>query len=163
MAKTLTARELSLQNELREILKPGTTVRTILRHVSKSGMSREISAVVVGKDGSVRDIDWMIINAGLGYKMGKRGGIVMGGCGMDMGFALVYYLSRALYPNGYKCTGNPKTCRSNDHTNYRPWLEQGDWDREKQEWVGQVLNPKKNYSRGRKHRDGGYALSFAWL
>lgn len=169
MAKQPTARELEIRDELREILKPGTNVRTILRHASKSGMSREISAVVVGKDGSVRDLDWMIVNAGFGFKFGKHGGIVMGGCGMDMGFSLVYSVSRSLYPNGYKCSGIDRStkranrCHSNDHTNYRPWLVQGDWDHDKGEWVGRVDNPKKNYSRGRKHNDGGYALSQQWM
>lgn len=162
MAKKATAQELETRDRLREILKPGTTVRTILRSVSRSGMIREISAVVVAKDGSVIDLDWMIVRAGLGYKFGKNG-IKIGGCGMDMGFALVYDLSRSLYPNGYKCTGSSKSCQSNDHSNYRAYLEHGTYNHETGEWEGRVANPKKNYGRGRKHRDGGYALSQRWL
>lgn len=162
MAKKATAQELAIQDRLREVLKPGTTVQTILRSVSRSGMSREISAVVVAKDGAVIDLDWLIVNAGLGYKFGKSG-IKIGGCGMDMGFALVYDLSRSLYPNGYKCTGSSKSCHSNDHSNYRAFLEHGTYNRETGEWEGRVENPKKNYGRGRKHRDGGYALSQRWL
>ena len=38
---------------LREILKPGDTVYTILRHVSKSGMSRVIDAV---EDHAAREV-----------------------------------------------------------------------------------------------------------
>lgn len=30
----------------------------------------------------------------------KNGGIKIGGCGMDMGFHLVYHLGRVLWPNG---------------------------------------------------------------
>lgn len=141
---------------LRKTLKPGTTVRTILRHVSPSGMSRAISAVVVGKDGSIDQIDWLIVKAGLGKFNQKTEGIVMGGAGMDMGFALVYNLSRALYPDGFKCTGNDgsvnrsKRCPSNDHSNYYA------------ETRGQE-NPEPNYKRGKKHSDGGYALNQQWL
>jgi hypothetical protein len=29
-------------------------------------------------------------------------GLTVGGCGMDMGFALVYDLSRTLFPDGFK-------------------------------------------------------------
>jgi hypothetical protein len=34
-------------------------------------------------------------------KFGDRNGIRVGGCGMDMGFHLVYTLSRALFDDGY--------------------------------------------------------------
>ncbi len=48
----------------------------------------------------------------------KREGIVIGGCGMDMGFAIVNNLSETLYgrsAGGYDCLG--ENCPSNDHTN----------------------------------------------
>ena len=76
----------------------------------------------------------------------------MGGCGMDMGFALVYNLSSALYPNGFPCTGSTgytKTyrkakqprCTSNHHSN-------GD----------------SVYQKGKLHEGGGgYALNQTWL
>jgi len=56
---------------------------------------------------------------------------------MDMGFHLVYSLSRALYPDGFACVGD--YCPSNDHSN------------------GQ---PKDLRSH---HRDGGYALRQEWI
>lgn len=88
---------------LLEILKPGTRVRTILRHVSKSGMQREISCVVVDpRDGELFCIDYLVSRA-VGHRIGRHGGIVMGGAGMDMGFQLVYILGKALWP-----TGTPK-------------------------------------------------------
>lgn len=153
--------------ELRKILKPGTTVRTILRRVSSSGMSRSISAVVHTKDG-IRDLDWLINKAGIFKFDRKHDGLQLGGCGMDMGFYLVYSLSRSLYPNGYKCSGHDGSkraprCNSNDHTNYRSWIEQGDWDAENGEWVGRVENPEPNFKKGKHHADGGYALRHAWL
>lgn len=78
---------------LREMLKPGDTVYTILRHVSRSGMSRVI-------DCYTKDHQW------IGYRVAlvteskyddKQRGVRIGGCGMDMGFALVYDLSWVLF------------------------------------------------------------------
>lgn len=140
--------------ELRAILKPGATVNTILRHVSSSGMSRSISVVVATKNG-VRDLDYLVNRAGIAKFDRNRAGLKMGGCGMDMGFALVYSISRALYPNGYKCTGHDGTgraprCMSNDHSNYYA------------ETRGQE-NPEPNYKKCKHHSDGGYALKQSWL
>jgi hypothetical protein len=86
-------------DQLREWLKPGDTVYTILEHVSRSGMSRTIRVVVpyVRDDGR---IDHLHPNYSVAKAIGARrkgDGIVMGGCGMDMGFALVYELSSVLY------------------------------------------------------------------
>jgi hypothetical protein len=83
---------------LLELVKPGMRVRTILRHVSRSGMQREISLAVSSGD-EIIQLDYWASKL-LGYRIGKHGGIVMGGCGMDMGFALVYNLGGMLWPNG---------------------------------------------------------------
>lgn len=134
---------------LRKMLRPGATVYTILRHVSRSGMQREISLVMKGRDG-LTDLDWYAARA-MGWRRGKRGGLVVGGCGMDMGFHLVHNLSTTLYPDGFGCIGDPKPdsprfrCPSNDHSN-------GD----------------RNYAKHTKaaphlHRSGGYALRHSWL
>ena len=72
-------------------------VYTVLRHVSQSGMTRYIDLYVIKDDqpiyisGSVADI--------LGRKLANKasGGVKITGCGMDMGFSLVYDLSMALY------------------------------------------------------------------
>lgn len=85
---------------LRTLVKPGDKIYTILRHVTASGMSRAISCFIV-QEGGIVSIDWYVERA-LGYKRHKSGGIVMGGAGMDMGFALVYNLGRACYPDGFK-------------------------------------------------------------
>ena len=74
-------------------------VYTLLRHVSKSGMSRDITLKVVDKDGTLRDITYLSALA-IGEKPRDLHGwrvIRVGGCGMDMGFHLVYSLSHALY------------------------------------------------------------------
>ena len=112
-------------------------------------MSRSISLYIVGNTGQIEDITWQVARATNSRVDNTHGGIIMGGCGMDMGFAAVYNLSRTLYPDGFKCsgqhrytpTGKPskRPCYSNDHSNGQP------------------------YSRGTKHRSGGYALHQVWL
>lgn len=102
---------------MREWLKPGDTVYTIIRHVSRSGMSRDIGVVVMRPGEPVSDLhpNYLVAKA-IGARVNKRGdGVVMGGCGMDMGFALVHELSYALYPE-YACPGE-KVCPSADHCN----------------------------------------------
>lgn len=118
--------------QLREWIKPGDTVYTILDSVSRSGMSRQIRVVVpyvrrekgpliaqhnadtcpgrpcssdcdhVEYGPDVETIDHLHPNYSVAKaiqaRQAKRGdGIIMGGCGMDMGFALVYELSAVLY------------------------------------------------------------------
>lgn len=73
-------------------------VYTILRHVSQSGMSRDISVKTM-QDGQLIDITFLTAQA-LGDKVKDRNGfraIRVGGCGMDMGFHLVHSLATALY------------------------------------------------------------------
>jgi len=123
--------------KLREMLKPGDEIRTVLRHVSRSGMSRSISTIIDGED-------WTYFTArALGLTIDQRnGGAKVGGCGMDMGFHLVYELSYKLFPDGFTCTGrdsHPNPCPSNDHSN-------GDRD----------YTPHQ-------HKSGGYALRHRWL
>jgi hypothetical protein len=154
--------------ELRKILKPGDALHTIQRHVSSSGMSRAISVVKVDKDGTIYRLDGLIARAGIFKWHRKFDGLEVGGAGMDMGFHVVYAVSRSLFPNGYKCSGHDGSkraprCNSNDHSNYRSWIEQGTWDREKGEWVGRIENPEPNFKKGMHHTDGGYALKQVWL
>ena len=85
---------------LRTLLKPGQTVYTILNHRSASGMSRSISAVVSGKDGEIEKLDYWIARAKGEHIDPRHGGIKMTGCGMDMGFSLVYNLGCMLWSTG---------------------------------------------------------------
>lgn len=124
---------------LRAIVKPGDTVYTILRHVSSSGMTRHISVIVIGDDKKPMMLDYLITKV-LGYKrvpMNKGEGVIVGGAGMDMGYHLVYNLSRALFADTFECIGD--NCPANDHVN-------GD-----------------NNRKPHKHSDGGYALRHEWL
>lgn len=86
--------------KLREWIKPGDTVTTVLLHRSASGMSRTIEPVIC-VNGEVTGIGWAVARA-LEWRFDReRGGVKVSGCGMDMGFELVYTLARVLFPDGY--------------------------------------------------------------
>jgi len=100
--KELAERQEAIE-ELRAMLKPGQTIYTVLRHVSKSGMSRDIS-LHIGAGSDVQTITWLAARA-LGWQLKEVHGsnaIRCPGCGMDMGFHLVYSLSRVLFPDGFR-------------------------------------------------------------
>lgn len=84
--------------ELRTILKPGDEVLCFLRSVSSSEMSRVISFYVV-QGNTLRDIT-LPISWALDYPEHPKGGLKVTGCGMDMGWHVVYQLGRALWPEG---------------------------------------------------------------
>ena len=79
-------------------LKPGDTIYSIVRHVSQSGMSRDISFYKVFK-GELVCLDWYIEKI-LGWKRSSNGGIRVGGCGMDMCFHTVYTLGATVWSRG---------------------------------------------------------------
>lgn len=87
---------------LRKLLKPGMLVYTILNHRSASGMSRSISLAIGGKKGEIIKLDFLIARANGEHIDNKHGGLKVSGCGMDMGFHLVYNLGRTLWPKGTK-------------------------------------------------------------
>jgi len=83
------------------------TVYTVLRSVSASGMTRHISLKVAQGD-DIYDITYLAAQA-MKEKISERNGyntIKVNGCGMDMGFHLVYNLSSVLFAGeeraGYK-------------------------------------------------------------
>lgn len=135
------------KNILRHV-RPGDTIYTILRHRSRSGMMRRISPVFIDREGNTFHFDHAAaVLLGL-PKTGGGDGIKMNGCGMDMGFHLVYELSHALFPKGAGCIG--EGCPSNDHSN-------GDRDFTPHKVEG--LKPYADHW----HRDGGYMLRHRWL
>ncbi|MNQ25023.1 hypothetical protein D3C85_382350 [compost metagenome] len=89
---------------LRKWIKPGTTIYTKLESVSSSGMSRRISlyAVTPAKKGQPAQIANITGSAAvvMGRTVSDKGGISVGGCGMDMGFSLVYDFGHSLWPKG---------------------------------------------------------------
>lgn len=147
------AQRLEAIEALKKMLQPGKRVYTQLEHVSSTGMSRRIRVYIPVKsehepDGmSIRDISYWTAHA-IGARWNSdRGSIVVGGCGMDMGYHVVYSLASTLWGRrsnggGFECIG--EHCPSNDHAN-------GDISRED--------GAAQHYT----HSDGGYALTHSWL
>lgn len=84
-------------------LTEGATVYTVLRSVSSSGMSRTMS-LKVAKGGQILDLTYYA-SVVLGYKLVEVNGsraLRVGGCGMDMGFHVVYSLARVLFRDKYE-------------------------------------------------------------
>jgi hypothetical protein len=96
------------KTRLLEYLKPDDTVYTILCHVSRSGMMRSISLVIPTTDTQngkerlgIYGITHLVAQV-LDYPRSKNdNGLRVGGCGMDMGYHLVYSLSYVLFGDGY--------------------------------------------------------------
>jgi hypothetical protein len=103
VSKGKAARHAYAVAQLRELLGAGDTVYTVLRHVSRSGMSRRIDCYKMTAEGP-RYLSSYVADV-LGYPEPKDG-IRVDGCGMDMGYHLVNSLSTALFcPNGYTHEG----------------------------------------------------------
>lgn len=83
---------------LQAMIKEGDTIYTVLTHVSASGMSRDIKVLIGNSDNSITDISMYVANT-LEYKRAKSGDIKVSGCGMDMGYHVVYSLSKELFKN----------------------------------------------------------------
>lgn len=87
---------------LKKRLRPGDTVYHTVKHVSKSGMSRKITFFIADRKKKITCINWELSHA-LEYTRDKsNGALKVSGCGMDMGFHVVYSLGRVLFPKGFK-------------------------------------------------------------
>ena len=112
---------------LREMLKPGDTVYTTIKHVSRSGMQRSIDVHLIRDNKPV----WIApaVAKAADYPFDeRREALKVSGCGMDMGFAVVYDLSRVLFPKGFKA---PKPGRNGDMSG---WDNDGGYAL-RQEWL----------------------------
>ena len=153
---------------LREWIKPGDTLYTVLRHRAASGMSRSIDVYGFAPEHegtrasgakNVRLVkswySYNIARAGIGAWDDKHEAVRVSGAGMDMGFWIVYELGRVLFPGGFGCIG--LGCTANDHPNgdqdYTPY------------WHRDIPKPNNGvvYSATHWHNDGGYALCHEWL
>lgn len=160
LTKAQAAEREEARERLRVLLKPGDTVHTVLRHESRSGMLRVVDLKHVGDDGSIEHIGCSAALAMGDTWDSQREGIKVTGCGMDMGFALVYNLGAVLWPEGFGCIG--EGCPSNDHANgdrdYTPYkhphIPHPD------QLSGK---PAPETSPRHWHRTGGYALRHRWL
>lgn len=101
---------------LRSVLPKGSTVYTILKHVSRSGMTRGIECYALTVEPEkIGDAMSQVgrplwITSYVGHAIDspqpidywrKSLGLKVNGCGMDMGFHVVNSLSYALYDDGY--------------------------------------------------------------
>lgn len=80
-------------------LKPGDTIYTDVRHVSRSGMGRSIRVFKMDGDTPFDITGW--VSEAIGWRMHKTGGVWVEGAGMDMGFHTVYTLAQVLFKDGY--------------------------------------------------------------
>jgi hypothetical protein len=96
----LTEQEAARQ-QLRELIKPGETLYTMLKHVSRSGMKRVVDVYRMQDNEPLR-ISWSVAKAaGFTYDK-KHEGVTVSGCGLDVGFEVVSGLSMALFcPDKY--------------------------------------------------------------
>jgi hypothetical protein len=128
--KTKNKDYLNSEKYLKKLFARNTRVYTSIKRVSSSGMSRHIKVMVARKD-RIIDITWHVGHI-TGYNLNKdTWALVVGGCGMDMGFHLIYSLSCALYPKGYKLPKNQKYGRNGDTSGY----DKDGGYRLKQEWL----------------------------
>lgn len=146
---------------LREALKPGDTVYTVLRHVSRSGMLREISVLIPAIDPAtgkpeLRE-DTYSASRVLRWNVGKHGGIRVDGCGMDMGFHLVYCLSYHLFPHGF---GREMT-RESTHGVTMRWTPKTEVEAARLYELG-YRGHGRNGDESGWDDDGGYALNQRW-
>lgn len=142
-----------------DALRPGSTVYTVLRSVSRSGMSRDIDLYVI-ENGEPHRITFHAARAcGFTYSR-KTEALRVGGCGMDMGFHVVSTLSHVLYPDGFGCVGRtsePRTsCPSNDHSN-------GDRDYTPHGFPRGGIDDGTPEGRTHWHRSGDYAIQHRWM
>jgi hypothetical protein len=163
--------------QLHELLKPGDTVYTSLRHVSRSGMSRWINMyAIIDNEPVCIDHEVKILED---QAPQKHDGVYVGGCGMDMGFALVYNLSHYLFKDGYGCIG--EKCPANDHCNgdrsYRKHMENNNnmpctecngTGKKMYGWNNTLTtcntcNGSGTLSPEHWHTDGGYAIKHRWM
>ena len=90
-------------DNLKELIHKDDKICTILRRVSARGMSRVISVLVIADYHEIICVDYYISKLlGIPLRQTDQGrGLVVSGCGMDMGFDLVYQISYALFGDGY--------------------------------------------------------------
>lgn len=182
MAITKAERQEAIER-LREMVKPGDTLYTALKHVSSSGMYRAINVFLIlpsrldDPTRSERSVtpSWLSrrVATALGERFDdRREAVGVSGAGMDMGFHLVYNLAHTLFPDGFACLG--ERCPSNDHTNGQArahkfdgpkggpcTVYQRNWeDRDAPQICG--LHAPSHPTKP-QHRDGGYALRHEWL
>ena len=89
-------RENAIEDLKKEFLKPDDVVYTVLRHVDDDGMIRHLSAFVI-KNNEPLNITWKVAKAIKASYDQKHQSLIAEGCGLDVGFDVVYNLGLALF------------------------------------------------------------------
>lgn len=118
MAKYSKEETENAKRALLELIPSGSTVYTVLRSVSRSGMFRRIDLYTIDDSPRMREINngkprLRYLSGYAAVVMGiprHNNGLGISGCGMDMGFAMVDNLRAALFgfektETGYKVKG----------------------------------------------------------
>lgn len=123
---------------LRKLLRPGMEVQCVLRSCSRSGMRRRVSLIALDPVTGPFHLDALAARA-LQWSRVRQypgEGVVVDGCGMDMGFHLVYSLASVVFGDYVV------PLRGADRGRLTRWRNgRGEW------------SPK----------DAGYALRHRWL
>ena len=85
---------------LKKYINKGDTLYTSVQKVSTSGMYRHIKVISI-KDNNPSYWSYYVAKVLEWSYKDKTNAVGVGGCGMDMGFHLVYTLSRILFKDGY--------------------------------------------------------------
>lgn len=115
---------------LKKLFKNDRNVYTCIRKVSSSGMTRHIKVFIARKN-QIIDITWHVGNVTKDRINRDTWALVVSGCGMDMGFDLIYRLSRILYPKGFKLPKDQPWGRNGDTSGY----DKDGGYRLKQSWI----------------------------
>jgi len=146
--------------KLRELIKPGDTVYTTLKHVSRSGMMRSIDVHLI-RDNEPQWIARQVATA-IDFNFDeKREAIKVHGCGMDMGFEVVYNLGRVLFPDGFGVEGDYPSRLKGKPESYK-FTPQTKIEAESA-IVGGAKFRGRNGDPFGWDNDGGYALKQRWL
>ncbi len=89
-----------LERLLKEWFPKGSTAYTTAVHVARSGMSRHIKVFATPKKGVIQNVSGYVADY-LDWRYTNKEAVFVSGCGMDMGFHLIYTLSSVLYDDGY--------------------------------------------------------------
>ncbi|KKM71476.1 hypothetical protein LCGC14_1430240 [marine sediment metagenome] len=154
MAKVTAADKQDAMDRLKAYnMQPGETVYTIVKHRSRSGMYRVIDLYIMRDNVPLR-ISWSVGTLVEGYDRNHEGAKASG-CGMDMGFHLVYSLSRELFPSGFGTMGQaslyPQGVRPASKEHAAHLRSKG------VQFIG------RNGDTSGWDNDGGYALKQSWM
>ena len=88
------------KEQIKQYVNEGDTLYTDVQSVSRSGMSRHIRVYAI-KDNEPINLSSWVADILKRRFIDKDSSVMVRGCGMDMGFEVVYCLSYALFQDGY--------------------------------------------------------------